>query len=163
MRICYLKFMRLPLLLMCLMVLFSPNPVLGQKQLSPAPKQSAITDTVELTSLKHWPQPVKQVPPEYPTPARQNNVEAEIMLSVLIGKDGKPKNIKVVTVKTSFMKESSAKSAASVPDPKYAKLFHKPSIDAVMKWRFTKPLKPDSTTALVWVNVPLKYQLTVQK
>ncbi|MBI5021527.1 MAG: energy transducer TonB [Ignavibacteriales bacterium] len=126
-------------------------------------KQSAPSDTVELTSLKHWPQPTKQVPPEYPTLARQNNVEAEIMLSVLIGKDGKPKNIKVVNVKTSFMKDALAKPDTPVPDPKYAKLFHKPSIDVVMKWRFTKPLKPDSTTALVWVNVPLKYQLTVQK
>jgi len=143
-------------LIIVILTLCIQSSVVGQKQ-------SALSDTVELTSLKHWPQPTKQVPPEYPTLARENNVEAEMMLSVLIGKDGKPKNIKVVNVKASFMKDASIKPSTSVPDPKYAKLFHKPSIDAVMKWRFTKPWKPDSTTALVWVNVPLKYQLTVQK
>jgi hypothetical protein len=163
MRIYGVKFIRLLLLLVCPTILLLSNAIFGQKLLSSVPQQSIVSDTVELTSLKHWPQPVKQVPPEYPTLARQNNVEAEIMLSVLIGKDGKPKNIKVVNVKTSFMKNASIKPSTSVPEPKYAKLFHKPSVDAVMKWRFTKPLKPDSTTALVWVNVPLKYQLTVQK
>ncbi len=163
MRICYVKFIRLLFLLICPTISFYSNSIFGQKLLSSVPQQSVVSDTVELTSLKHWPQPIKQVPPEYPTLARQSNVEAEIMLSVLIGKDGKPKNIKVVNVKASFMKDASIKPSTLVPDSKYTKLFHKPSIDAVMKWRFTKPLKPDGTTALVWVNVPLKYQLTVQK
>jgi hypothetical protein len=158
-----LKFGMLFLQVVFFMVIYISKPVMAQKRSSPVPKQSASADTVELTSLKHWPQPIKQVPPVYPPLAQQNNVEAEVMLNVLIGKDGKPKKIKVVDVKTSFMKEPSINSPASVPDRKYAKLFQKPSVDAVMKWRFTKPLKPDSTTALVWVNVPLKYQLTLQK
>ena len=156
MKIWYLSFTRL-----LLMALFFLNAVLGQKQISFTQKLSGASDTVELTSLKHWPQPIKQVPPVYPSLAQQNNVEAEVMLNVLIGKDGRPKKIKVVDVKTSFMKDSPIKS--NEPDLKYAKLFHKPSIDAVMKWRFTKPLKPYSTAALVWVNLPLKYQLTLQK
>lgn len=125
--------------------------------------QKTVSDTVELTSLKHWPQPTKQVPPVYPAMAQQDNVEAEIMLNVLIGKDGKPKKIKVANVKTSYMNGAANVAVGINPPAKYAKLFHQPSIDAVMKWRFTKPLLPDSTTALVWINVPLKYALQPPK
>jgi len=153
----FLKFKKMFLIAVFLMAVYCPKIVICQTQ------PPAAADTVELTSLKHWPRPIKQVPPVYPSLAQQDKVEAEVMLNVLIGKDGKPKNIKVVNVRTSFMKTSSIKSVSSVSDPKYAKLFHKPSVDAVMKWRFTKPLKPDSSTALVWVNVPLKFQLMVQK
>lgn len=126
-------------------------------------ERGLLSDTVELTSLKHWPQPKKQIPPIYPEQARLDKVEAEVMLSVLIGKDGAPKKIRVGSVKTSFMKDPSAKRASGEPGKKYAKMFHQPSIDAVMNWRFTRPLKPDSTAAFVWVNVPLKYQLTLDK
>jgi hypothetical protein len=144
-----------------LLLLMISMPAFAQL-VKPAP-QKTVSDTVELTSLKHWPQPIKQVPPVYPAIAQQDNVEAEIMLNVLIGKGGKPKNIKVVNVKTSYMSGAANVAVGMNPPAKYAKMFHKPSIDAVMKWRFTKPLRADSTAALVWVNVPLKYALQPPK
>jgi len=144
-----------------LLELFAMQSVVAQA-IQSAPIQ-AVSDTVELTSLKHWPQPTKQAPPVYPAVAQQDNVEAEVMLNVLIGKDGKPKKIKVTGVKTSYMNGAPNVSPGINPPAKYAKLFHNPSINAVMKWRFTKPLRVDSTAALVWVNVPLKYQLKLQK
>ena len=134
---------------------------LSQEKQSIAVQQpaQASSDTVLLTSLAQWPTPTKQVPPIYPALAHQDHVDALVKLNVLIGKDGKPKKIVVLEVKTSYMVGSTNPPANSVPPPKYAKLFHKPSIDAVMKWRFTKPLKPDGNAAYVWVTVPLQYQL----
>jgi outer membrane biosynthesis protein TonB len=130
--------------------------------IKPAQPKTA-SDTVELTSLKHWPQPTKQFPPVYPPRAQQENVEAEVMLKVLIGKDGKPKDIKMVNVKLSYMDSAPNVKAGAKPPVKYVSLFDQPSVEAVRKWRFTKPLRADSTAALVWINVPLKYALQPPK
>jgi outer membrane biosynthesis protein TonB len=142
-------------------ILFYSPSVFGQEIKQSQSKTAS--DTVELTSLKHWPQPIKQYPPVYPARAQQENVEAEVMLKVLIGKDGRPKNLKMVNVKLSYMDGAPNVKPGSKPPVKYASLFDQPSIDAVRKWRFTQPMRADSTTALVWINVPLKYQLQLPK
>jgi len=138
---------------------FSNCAVFSQEKQSIQQPATVTSDTVLLTSLAQWPTPTKQIPPVYPPQAQQDHVDALVKLNVLIGKDGKPKKIIVLDVTTSYMKGDNNLPVNSVPPLKYAKLFHKPSIDAVMKWRFTKPLKPDGKAAFVWVTVPLQYQL----
>jgi len=144
-----------------LLVLVVSLPAFAQKKKQAQPK--TVSDTVELTSLKHWPQPIKQFPPVYPTRAQQEYVEAEVMLKVLIGKDGKPKDLKMVNIKLSYLEGAPNVKPGAKPPATFDRLFDQPSIEAVRKWQFSKPLRADSTAALVWINVPLKYALQLPK
>jgi outer membrane biosynthesis protein TonB len=117
---------------------------------------TTLADTVELTTLKQWPAPTKQIPPVFPEHARMNGIKAEVMLKVLIGIDGKPRAANVQWVKTNSIYDSTNVEMYR----EYEEQFKQPSIDAVMLWEFTQPLKPNGEPANVWVNVPLQYNLT---
>jgi len=117
---------------------------------------TTLADTVELTTLKQWPTPTKQIPPVYPNDARLNGITAEVMLKVLIGIDGKPRAANVQWEKTNSIYDSANVEMYR----KYEEQFKQPSIDAEMLWEFTQPLKPNGEPANVWVNVPLQYNLT---
>ncbi|MBS4027361.1 MAG: hypothetical protein KGZ58_01890 [Ignavibacteriales bacterium] len=117
---------------------------------------TTLADTVELTTLKQWPTPTKQIPPVFPEHARMNGIKAEVMLKVLIGIDGHPRAIEVTRVKTTSIYDSINVELYR----EYEEQFKQPSIDAVMLWQFTQPLKPSGEAANVWVNLPLQYNLT---
>ncbi len=117
---------------------------------------STLADTVELTSLKQWPVPTKQLPPVFPDQARMNGVKADVMLKVLVGIDGIPRAAEVQSVKTSCIYDSINVELYR----EYEEQFKQPSIDAVMLWQFSQPLKPTGEPANVWVIVPLQYNLT---
>jgi len=117
---------------------------------------TTLADTVELTTLKQWPTPTTQISPVFPEHARMNGIKADVMLKVLIGIDGHPRAIEVTRVKTICIFDSTNVEMYR----EYEEQFKKPSIDAVMLWEFTQPLKPSGEPANVWVNVPLQYNLT---
>ncbi|MEK7263911.1 MAG: energy transducer TonB [Bacteroidota bacterium] len=120
---------------------------------------TTLADTVELTTLKQWPTPTQQFPPVYPDEARMNGIKAEVMLKVLIGIDGRPRAAEVQRVNTGSIYHDSTKSNVETYH-EFEEMFKQPSIDAVMSWQFTKPLKHTGEPANVWVNVPLQYNLT---
>jgi periplasmic protein TonB len=81
------------------------------------------------------PSPVTRVEPVYPDMAREAQIQGRVVLHVLVGKDGRVKNIKV-TRSVTYLDEA-AKSA-------------------VMKWVF-KPALSNNKPVAVWVEVPVDF------
>jgi len=81
------------------------------------------------------PQPVQRVQPAYPEMAREAQIQGRVVLHVLVGKDGRVKNVKVIR-SVNYL-DDAAKSA-------------------VMKWVF-KPALSNNKPVAVWVEVPVDF------
>ena len=79
--------------------------------------------------------PVTAPPPAYPEFARDAGITGKVTLHVLVGKDGRVKNVKVIKGVTGL-------DAAAV--------------DAVKKWVF-KPALSNNKPIAVWVEVPMDF------
>jgi len=81
------------------------------------------------------PVPITAPPPPYPEFAREAQITGKVMLHVLVGKDGRVKNVKVI------------KGVTGLNDV---------AVDAVKKWVF-KPALANNKPVAVWVEVPMDF------
>ena len=87
--------------------------------------------------VEELPEAITRVPPSYPDAARQEKVQGTVMLQVLVGKDGRVHDAKVV------------KSIGPLDDA---------AIAAARQWVF-KPALSKGQPVAVWVAVPMKFTL----
>jgi len=102
-----------------------------------APPTDELPGLGEYVYVEELPEAITKIPPEYPDIARQANVDGTVMMQVLVGKDGKVKDAKVV--KSVAMLDAAA-------------------IAAVRQWIF-KPALSNNKPVAVWVAVPMKFTL----
>lgn len=101
------------------------------------PSEDELPKLGEYVYVEELPEAITKVAPEYPDIARQANVDGTVMLQVLVGKDGKVKDAKVV--KSVAMLDAAA-------------------VAAVKQWIF-KPALSNNKPVAVWVAVPMKFTL----
>jgi TonB family protein len=125
----------LTLVVLCFLssVLFASEPQ-KQKQTSPG-----IDDTV---NVDEFPTPTKQVPPKYPEDAKKQGIEGKVHLKVLIGKDGIPKDARVIKSDASQLDSAALKSC--------------------MQWHF-KPATYKGKPVEIWVVIPFNFVLDKDK
>ena len=87
--------------------------------------------------VEEYPDLIKQVKPEYPAIAQQANVDGQVELQVLVGKDGQVKDVKVVK---------------SIP------MLDAAAIAAAKQYVF-KPALSNNRPVAVWVRVPMRFSL----
>lgn len=89
----------------------------------------------EFVYFEDAPTPVTQVQPTYPEFAREAQIQGRVTLHVLVGKDGRVKNVKVI------------KGVTGLNDA---------AVEAVRKWVF-KPALSNNKPVAVWVEVPVDF------
>ena len=89
----------------------------------------------EFVYYEDEPVPVTQVQPVYPEFAREAQIQGKVLLHVLVGKDGRVKNVKVI---------------------KSVKGLDEAATDAIRKWVF-KPALSNNKPVAVWVEVPMDF------
>ncbi len=91
----------------------------------------------EFVYYEDEPVPVTQVKPDYPEFARDAQIQGTVLLHVLVGKDGRVKNVKV------------KKGVTGLDDA---------AIRAIKQWVF-KPALSNNKPVAVWVEVPMNFHL----
>ena len=89
----------------------------------------------EFVYYEDEPVPVKTVQPVYPEFAREAQIQGKVVLHVLVGKDGRVKNVKV------------SKGVTGLNDE---------AMKAVRQWVF-KPALSNNKPVAVWVEVPIDF------
>jgi len=89
----------------------------------------------EFVYYEDEPVPVTRVDPAYPEFAREAQIQGKVTLHVLVGKDGRVKNVKVI------------KGVTGLNDA---------AVDAIKKWVF-KPALSNNKPVAVWVEVPMDF------
>jgi protein TonB len=89
----------------------------------------------EFVYYEDEPVPVTQVTPSYPEFARDAQIQGTVVLHVLVGKDGRVKNVKVI---------------------RSVKGLDQAATDAIKKWVF-KPALSNNKPVAVWVEVPMAF------
>jgi periplasmic protein TonB len=89
----------------------------------------------EFVYYEDEPVPVTQVQPAYPEFAREAQIQGKVVLHVLVGKDGRVKNVKVIRGVTGL---------------------NEAAVDAIKKWVF-KPALSNNKPVAVWVEVPMDF------
>jgi protein TonB len=89
----------------------------------------------EFVYYEDEPVPVTQVQPKYPDFARDAQIQGKVVLHVLVGKDGRVKNVKVI------------QSVKGLDDA---------AVTAIKQWVF-KPALSNNKPVAVWVEVPLVF------
>jgi len=92
----------------------------------------------DFNQVDKMPQIVKSVSPKYPELAKRQGLEGTAFIKVLVDTAGNPVN--AIVIKSDN------------------EIFNQPSIDAVMKFKFSYALK-DNRPVDVWVVIPFKYKL----
>jgi protein TonB len=91
----------------------------------------------EFVYYEDAPTPVTRPDPTYPAMARDAGVSGTVILHVLVGKDGRVHDVKVI---------------------KSVNMLNDAAIDAVKKWVF-KPALANNKPVAVWVEVPMQFNL----
>ncbi len=89
----------------------------------------------EFVYYEDEPVPVQRVEPAYPEFAREAQIQGKVTLHVLVGKDGRVKNVKVIKGVTGL---------------------NEAAVDAIKKWVF-KPALSNNKPVAVWVEVPMDF------
>ncbi len=89
----------------------------------------------EFVYYEDEPTPIIRVEPSYPEFAREAQIQGKVTLHVLVGKDGKVKNVKVI------------KGVKGLDDA---------AVEAIKKWVF-KPALSNNKPVAVWVEVPMDF------
>jgi len=89
----------------------------------------------EFVYYEDEPTPVTRVEPTYPEFAREAQIQGKVTLHVLVGKDGRVKNVKVI------------KGVTGLNDA---------AVEAIKKWVF-KPALSNNKPVAVWVEVPMDF------
>jgi protein TonB len=96
-----------------------------------------LPDQGEFVYYEDEPVPVTAPTPAYPEFARDAGITGKVTLHVLVGKDGRVKNVKVI------------KGVTGLNDA---------AVDAMKKWVF-KPALSNNKPVAVWVEVPMDFKL----
>ncbi|HEU4394313.1 MAG TPA: energy transducer TonB, partial [Planctomycetota bacterium] len=91
----------------------------------------------EFVYYEDEPVPVTAPQPAYPDFAREAGITGKVVLHVLVGKDGRVKNVKVM---------------------RSVKGLDQAALDAIKKWVF-KPALSNNKPVAVWVEVPIDFRL----
>src|SRR5262249_31223859 len=102
-----------------------------------APASENLPKLGETVYIEKLPQAITKVAPDYPELARAANAEGTVMVSALVGKDGRVKDVRVV--KSIPMLDASA-------------------LAAVKQWTF-EPARAHQQPVAVWVSVPVRFTL----
>ncbi len=89
----------------------------------------------EFVYYEDEPVAVTSVTPTYPEFAREAQIQGTVVLHVLVGKDGRVKNVKVIKGVTGL---------------------NEAAVDAIKKWVF-KPALSNNKPVAVWVEVPMQF------
>ena len=89
----------------------------------------------EFVYYEDEPTPVTRVEPSYPEFAREAQIQGKVTLHVLVGKDGRVKNVKVIKGVTGL---------------------NEAAVEAIKKWVF-KPALSNNKPVAVWVEVPMDF------
>jgi periplasmic protein TonB len=89
----------------------------------------------EFVYYEDEPVPVQRVEPAYPEFAREAQIQGKVTLHVLVGKDGRVKNVKVIKGVTGL---------------------NEAAVEAIKKWVF-KPALSNNKPVAVWVEVPMDF------
>ena len=115
----------------------TPGVQQGGDNIVVAPPSDDMPRLGEYVYVEELPEAITKVSPEYPDIARQANVDGTVLMQVLVGKDGKVKDAKVV--KSVAMLDAAA-------------------LTAVRQWIF-KPALSNNKPVAVWVAVPMRFTL----
>ena len=113
----------------------------GVVVLPPAKPEPTVNDNPDIKDfipVQQLPGIVVQISPVYPELAIRAGLEGRVWVSILVGREGKPK--KAVVVKSD------------------QEIFNQSAIDAAMQYSFTPALQNNKPVA-VWVVVPFKFEL----
>jgi TonB family C-terminal domain len=80
---------------------------------------------------------ISQVEPVRPEVPRTANIRYEVLLKVLVGKDGLVRDVKVIRGVDGL---------------------NEAAVDAVKKWTF-KPARSNNKPVSVWIEIPIRFQL----
>jgi len=125
----------------------NPAPVLSDKDhLVVVPPNIKITTSANgklpspeiFVPFDKAPEVVLSAVPVYPELAKRSEIEGNVVVKILISKDGKP--LKAIIVKSD------------------SNIFNQPSIDAAMKFIFIPAIQHKSPV-MVWVAIPFKFRL----
>lgn len=89
----------------------------------------------EFVYYEDEPVPVTRVQPNYPEFAREAQIQGKVVLHVLVGKDGRVKNVKVIRGVTGL---------------------NDAAVEAIKRWVF-KPALSNNKPVAVWVEVPIDF------
>ncbi len=101
------------------------------------PSEDELPKLGEYVYFEEMPEAITKVPPNYPDIAREAGVDGTVAIQVLVGKDGKVKDTKVVK---------------SIP------MLDAAAVAAVKQWVF-KPALSNNKPVAVWVQIPVKFNL----
>lgn len=106
-----------------------------------AEKRLRPTEELVLTEemVDKAPQPLRKLPPRYPLAAQERGVEGEVLLKVLVGKDGSVKRVLVEKAKPAGVFENAARAT-------------------IRKWRF-RPASFRGKPVQVWVSQTISFTL----
>jgi protein TonB len=110
----------------------SPGP--GPDPTTPDPPRD---DTPAFISVDTPPVPTFAPKPTYPEWAREAGVEGKVLLRVLVGADGAPKNVVVVSGTNGLTDDA---------------------VKAAWRWRFS-PALSNKKPVEVWVEIPMTFRL----
>lgn len=106
----------------------------GKDSLVIAPTEDLPTEG-EFVYYEDEPVPVTTVQPDYPEFAREAQIQGQVILHVLVGKDGRVKNVKVIRGVTGL---------------------NESAVTAIKRWVF-KPALSNNKPVAVWVEVPINF------
>lgn len=101
------------------------------------PTEDELPKYGEYVYVEELPEAITKVNPVYPDLAREANVDGQVVVQALVGKDGKVKDTRV---------------AKSIP------MLDAAAVAAVKQWVF-KPALSNNKPVAVWVAVPVKFSL----
>ena len=101
------------------------------------PTDGELPKAGEYVYVEEIPEAIVKVAPEYPEPARQAGVQGTVMVQVLVGKDGRVKDTRVVK---------------SIP------MLDAAAVAAVQQWVF-EPARSKHEPMAVWIVAPVKFSL----
>ena len=96
-------------------------------------------DAFDVADLEKRPEPVSQVPPNYPAELRKAKIEGIVTLVFILGEDGRVEDPRV---------ENSSRTE-----------FEKPALDAIRKWRFRPGMK-DGQAVRTYVRIPMRFRVS---
>jgi TonB family protein len=132
-----------------LLLLVLSLPALGQIKKKAGHKPSKIITAAKIdttakahqfTDVDQMPVPIKTATPEYPEAARKAGIQGTVWVNLLVGVDGKVKDVKVIK-----MNDGSPEIQQS-------------ALDAAKKYTFKPALKANKPVE-VWATLPFNFKL----
>ena len=97
----------------------------------------ATDEPMDISEIDYKPHPIRIVAPEYPEVARKSKLEGEVVVRVLVGKDGNVETVEVL----------------NGPD-----IFQEAAVSAARQFRF-RPGKHEGERRKVWMIMPINFTL----